>query len=328
MHKNASRLLAFGVFATLLVVPMWAQSPPANPLTCLSGTACKINFIPIFSSNGGPATEKASLMHVTNGFVTVGGAVSASKGGGVHNTISGTNTSAIGLVGGAGAFGLLSTSGESSTGANWAFNGAGAWGDGGADSNYGVIGTALDHSAGIFHNNSPNNYYALFGFSEATGGTGLPWAAFNGDGAGCSMDAVGDLSCSGSKNAVVPVEGGKRQVALAAIESPKNWFEDFGSAQLVGGLATVELDPTFKQTVNASLEYHVFLTPNGDCKGLYVHQKTATSFEVRELGGGNSSVKFDYRISALRKNYEKVRFADHSREFPGSRDGRVRPATK
>ena len=72
----------------------------------------------------------------------------------------------------------------------------------------------------------------------------------------------------------------------------------------------------------------MFLTPNGDCKGLYVHQKTATSFEVRELGGGNSSVRFDYRVTALRKNYEKVRFADHSREFPASRDGRVRPATK
>jgi hypothetical protein len=327
MHKKASRLLAFAVFATLLVVPMWAQSPPANPLTCLSGTACKINFIPIFSSNGGPATEKASLMHVTNGFVTVGGAVTASKGGGVHNTIFGTNTQPVGLKGGAGTFGLLSTSGESSTGSGWAFQGAGAWGDDGEDSNYGVLGTALDHSAGIFYNNGPD-YYSLYGFNEATGGTGFPWAAFNGDGKGCSINPSGDFSCSGSKNAVVPVEGGKRQVALAAIESPRNWFEDFGSAQLMGGLATVQLDATFKQTVNANLEYHVFLTPNGDCKGLYVHQKTPTSFEVRELGGGNSSVRFDYRVTALRKNYEKIRFADHSREFPASRDGRVRPATK
>jgi len=328
MHKKASRLFAFAAFATLLVVPMWAQSPPANPITCVSGTGCKQVYIPIFNSNGGAATVKSSLMHVSTGFVNVDGAVTASKGGGVHNTLFGRNTQTLGLVGGAGTFGVLSTTGESSTGANWAFNGSGAWGDGGEDSNYGVIGTALDHSAGIFHNNSPDNYYALFGFAEATGSTGFPWAAFNGDGAGCSIDTVGDFSCSGSKNAVVPVEGGKRQVALAAIESPKNWFEDFGSAQLVAGLATVQLDATFRQTVNANLEYHVFLTPNGDCKGLYVHQKTATSFEVRELGGGNSSVRFDYRITALRKNYEKVRFADHSREFPASRDGRVRPATK
>ena len=176
MHKKASRLLAFAVFATLLVVPMWAQSPPANPLTCLSGTACKINFIPIFSSNGGPATEKASLMHVTNGFVTVGGAVTASKGGGVHNTISGTNTQPVGHKGGAGTFGLLSTSGESSTGSGWPFQGAGAWGDGGEDSNYGILGphwSIQQESSTIM---APLTATRLYGFNHATGGTGFSWA--------------------------------------------------------------------------------------------------------------------------------------------------------
>lgn len=38
--------------------------------------------------------------------------------------------------------------------------------------------------------------------------------------------------------------------------------------------------------------------------------KTTGSFEVRELGGGTSTVSFDYRITAIRRNYEKVRFAD------------------
>jgi hypothetical protein len=54
--------------------------------------------------------------------------------------------------------------------------------------------------------------------------------------------------------------------------------------------------------------------PNGECKGLYVTHKTATSFEVRELGGGTSRVTFDYRITALRKNYENIRLADHSND--------------
>jgi hypothetical protein len=31
------------------------------------------------------------------------------------------------------------------------------------------------------------------------------------------------------------------------------------------------------ETVNTGLDYHVFLTPNGDCKGLYVSQKSPTS---------------------------------------------------
>ncbi len=118
----------------------------------------------------------------------------------------------------------------------------------------------------------------------------------------------------GTKNAVVPIDGGARKVALSAIESPKNWFEDAGSAQLVHGSAVVNLDPDFIQTVNTGMDYKVSPVPNGDCKGLYITNKTATSFEVRELGGGTSNVAFDYRIMALRKNYENVRFADHTND--------------
>jgi hypothetical protein len=116
------------------------------------------------------------------------------------------------------------------------------------------------------------------------------------------------------QSSVVPVDSGKRKVAVSAIESPQNWFEDAGSAQLVKGVAVVALDSDFVQTVNTALDYKVFPVPNGDCKGLYVTNKTATSFEVRELGGGTSSVRFDYRIMALRKDYENVRFADHTND--------------
>lgn len=70
------------------------------------------------------------------------------------------------------------------------------------------------------------------------------------------------------------------------------------------------LDPTYAQTVNTELEYHVFLTPNGDCNGLYVDNKSLTSFEVRELKGGHSNIMFDYRIIAKRKGYEEVRLED------------------
>lgn len=76
----------------------------------------------------------------------------------------------------------------------------------------------------------------------------------------------------------------------------------------------VTLEPEFAQTVNTGLEYHVFLTPNGDCKGLYVSQKTAISFEVHELGSGASNVRFDYRIVALRKNFENIRMEDHTND--------------
>jgi hypothetical protein len=75
-------------------------------------------------------------------------------------------------------------------------------------------------------------------------------------------------------------------------------------------LATIALEPTFAQTVDATSDYHVFLTPQGDCRGIYVSNKSAAGFEVHELGGGQSSVAFEYRIVALRRGYENVRLDD------------------
>ena len=79
--------------------------------------------------------------------------------------------------------------------------------------------------------------------------------------------------------------------------------------------AVIHLENMFGQAVNTGIDYHVFLTPNGDCKGLYVSQKSATSFEVHELGGGTSSIAFDYRIMAKRKGFENIRMADKTAEF-------------
>ena len=134
----------------------------------------------------------------------------------------------------------------------------------------------------------------------------------------CIIDVSGNLLCSGTKSAVVPVDGGARKVALYAVEAPENWFEDAGSARLANGSAVVRLESIFAQTVNSSVEYHVFLTPNGDCKGLYVTNKGADGFEVHELGGGVSNIAFDYRIMARRKGYESVRLADNTKRFAKS----------
>jgi hypothetical protein len=175
------------------------------------------------------------------------------------------------------------------------------------------MGTVDDGNAGAFTNNSPNGYVTLSATAEYV--TTSPFLAFNAVTLDyCIVEATGDLNCSGANNAVVPLDGGKRIVAMSAIEAPQNWFEDAGAAELVNGKAVVALDPDFIQTVNSEMDYKVFPVPNGDCKGLYVTNKTATSFEVRELGGGTSSIRFDYRIMALRKKYETVRFADHTND--------------
>ncbi len=75
--------------------------------------------------------------------------------------------------------------------------------------------------------------------------------------------------------------------------------EDTGTAQLVGSQATVRLDPVYAAAVDLGSGYRVFITANGETHGsLYVPQKTANGFVVRETQGGRSSVSFDYRIVA------------------------------
>jgi len=92
------------------------------------------------------------------------------------------------------------------------------------------------------------------------------------------------------------------------VQSPESWFEDFGTARLVRGRATVRLDRGFAAVVRRD-RLHVFLTPEGECRGLYVSRKSAAGFEVRELQRGTSSVRFTYRVVARRKDVDAPRLA-------------------
>ncbi len=219
---------------------------------------------------------------------------------------------------GAGVYGKLV--GASSTGAHLATPGMGVWGDTNQLNGKGVIGTADDGYAGLFANDS-EGYDALYVYNGSAGFEAPVFAAVGqgctgfGCSAGCYIDTSGDLTCTGSKSAAVPVDNGTRKVALYAVEAPENWFEDFGSGQLSSGSAAVTLEPTFAQTVNTDAEYHVFLTPKGDSRGLYVSNETALGFEVHESAGGQSTVAFDYRIVARRMGYETIRLADKTKEF-------------
>ena len=100
-------------------------------------------------------------------------------------------------------------------------------------------------------------------------------------------------------------------------ESPEPWFEDFGKDKLANGKTTVTLDKQFAAVVKND-DYSVFPVPEGDCKGLYVANQTPTSFEVRELQGGTSSIPFSYRVVARRKDdvgkrLEKITLADETK---------------
>jgi hypothetical protein len=129
---------------------------------------------------------------------------------------------------------------------------------------------------------------------------------------------VGNQIVTGAKSAAVPHADGSHRL-LYALESPESWFEDFGEGSLVGGKAEIPLDPEFAALVK-SKKYHVFITPCGDSRGLYVKRKTDKLFEVREQQGGKNNLKFSYRIVAKRKDIKGERLKKI--QLPGSLPGR------
>jgi hypothetical protein len=209
----------------------------------------------------------------------------------------------------------------------------GIWGDTSQTAGNGVLATADDGNSVFALNNSDGFATGFFG-NATTAFSDDPVLQTQGLGFGgiCTIDVSGNLSCSGSFASSVAVAGGSRKVALSGISSPENWFEDIGSGQLANGEAVVNIEPVFGETVNTSVDYHVFLTPNGDCKGLYVTQKSAASFIVHELGGGNSNITFDYRVVAKRRGFETVRLTDKTKVMTPSsklsRTVRRRPLMK
>lgn len=181
------------------------------------------------------------------------------------------------------------------------------------------LATADANIASVFLNDS-NLAPTVVAANLGVGGIGVAIADVlraEGTGGSCTLTGGGDAACTGVLKSVVATSSsaGAQRVETYAMQSPENWFEDFGSGTLSNGTATVALDPTFAQTVNTGTEYHVFLTPNGECEGLYIAQKTSTGFEVRELHAGKSSVAFDYRIVAKRVGYEDVRLANVTERF-------------
>jgi hypothetical protein len=151
-----------------------------------------------------------------------------------------------------------------------------------------------------------NNGPAVQGVTTA-GGTGLA-GYFVGN-----VTITGTLTLMGIKSAAVRGKEGTL-VRLYCVESPESWFEDFGHGQLAGGSTTVQLEPGFAGVVKTD-DYHVFLTPEGDCNGLYVTSKTPGGFGVHELKSGTSNTAFAYRVVAKRKDIEGARL-EHVDEPP------------
>ncbi|MCS6917944.1 MAG: hypothetical protein RMK52_01955 [Chitinophagales bacterium] len=204
----------------------------------------------------------------------VGGLTNQQHGFGVYG-FNGNNTS--GTAGGTGVFGagnnqlgfyLAGGSGGAFTGRRF-----GVYGRSGADS------LTADNAGGYFYSNL--NAFAYVG--ARIGGTNYKIT-----GTGSVATWVRDLN--------------NEWRIMHAPEAPEPLLTDYGTGQLVNGFAHVALDPIFSKNiqVDANNPLRVFIQLEGDCKGVYVTNKTATGFDVVELQGGTSNVSFSWQVVASR----------------------------
>lgn len=181
--------------------------------------------------------------------------------------------------------------------------GAGVTGTG---SRYGVMGFAEvtgppgNTSAGDLYDNNSNvnaqsgGYFELYNVNN---NTAIAWAYV----ALKSSGSYRKIHGNGTAGTIVKdLEG--RYVGLTCTEAPENLFQDFGASKLQGGKAHISIDPIFtlNTAINEKHPLRVFVQLEGDCKGVYVTNKTSTGFDVVELDGGTSNVSFTYTIVANR----------------------------
>jgi hypothetical protein len=139
----------------------------------------------------------------------------------------------------------------------------------------------------------------LFASSSAPGGTA---GQFDGN----LFVVNGNFTVTGGvKSVAVPFPDGSHR-RLYCVESPENWFEDFGFGELSNGEAQVQLEEGFRSVVNSDA-YHVFITEYGDHNALYVAERTSTSFLVRAKAS-KADGTFSYRVVAKRRDVAAPRF--------------------
>ncbi len=241
---------------------------------------------------------------------------------GYSSSPTGTGVLGTGNAAGVGVLGTTTPSGTSGTGVRGE-SGTGTGVRGQSDTGNGVHGTSAGNfTAGLLGQGTGGNAHGVTGTSvnafglsgTSTNSKGFVGVNTNGNdfaglfvGNGANPNnnnapgiyVKGSLVVTGSKNAAVKTSKGL--ALLHAVESPDPVFEDFGRAKLQGGKARVELDPLFAETIETR-DYHVFLTPHADTRGLFVASRDARGFTVQEAQGGTGSYELDWRVVGKRKD--------------------------
>lgn len=219
---------------------------------------------------------------------------------------SANDTSGTGVIG----------MGNGITGATTIVGGSGLAGTG---TKYGVYGNSTEStsnpgngvigSAGGYFANGHGGFAAVAAWADPPGG-GDNDQNFKIFGTGTVSTIVKDVN--------------ENPVIMYAPEAPECLFQDYGIGELINGLAVITLDPNLSKNIRVDQErpLKVFIQLEGDCKGVFVTNKSANGFTVKELQGGKNNVPFSWSIVATRadevfyNNRGEARVSHNSHRFP------------
>ncbi|MHB8646089.1 MAG: hypothetical protein ACYDAR_09915 [Thermomicrobiales bacterium] len=271
-----------------------------------------------------------TAMYGTGGTSGVIGTASAFNGNGIYGFAGGGN--GIGVLGDTlSTYGVFGQS-EMAGGVGVAGNCVGGFGvlgrvtdgfavAGEANGGIGVYGSS-SQKHGVYGLTSGAYQAGVFGITNTTNATGVYGSTYNAGTATNTTTAFAGFMdgnfavVHGTKSAAVPFPDGSYHL-MYCVESPDNWFEDFGQGKLVGGKATVKLDADFASVVHTN-DYAVFLTEQESHQHLTVTARTPTEFTVeadaaiaawKGIKASDVSGTFAWRLVAKRKDLKVERLA-------------------
>lgn len=120
-----------------------------------------------------------------------------------------------------------------------------------------------------------------------------------------SIAADGTVQTEGLVRTAIESHQGET-VLTTAVTSPDVQITLTGTATLERGEATVrfeDVSPSFNDVISTTAPIRVIVTPNGPVS-LYVSEKNANGFGVRQMDGASDGVTFDWMVTAYRTDYE------------------------
>lgn len=119
--------------------------------------------------------------------------------------------------------------------------------------------------------------------------------------AGANSSGMYGMISNGTKSTVVKDQTGENRL-LFCTEAPEVLFQDFGTGELQNGAAHIDLEDLLAKVIRVDAKHpmKVFIQLEGECNGVYVTNKSAKGFDVKELQGGKANVPFTWQIVASR----------------------------